>query len=224
MPGGPGGAGGDRINGATTGPVAPSDELDALERELLALAMEAQRAEWVHATHITEDTSALAVRANARLIERTVAAIQRSRPWAEEGLDATARRKVALLRVSLPLVAPSGHAEAEELAGLVNAMQSRYAQGRVALPGEPTPRDLEGLSRLLATERDPARLAAAWIGWHEVARPMRGPFERYVALANHGAREIGFDDLGAMWRSRYDMAPEARRPGGGPPRGGEAPR
>jgi peptidyl-dipeptidase A len=31
---------------------------------------------------------------------------------------------------------------------------------------------------------------------------------RFVELANEGARELGFADLGAMWRSKYDMAPE----------------
>ena len=28
-------------------------------------------------------------------------------------------------------------------------------------------------------------------------------------LGNEGARELGFDDLGALWRSKYDMTPEA---------------
>src|SRR5688572_26274216 len=38
---------------------------------------------------------------------------------------------------------------------------------------------------------------------------MRKPFQRYVELANKGAREIGFKDVGAMWREKYDMAPDA---------------
>ena len=32
---------------------------------------------------------------------------------------------------------------------------------------------------------------------------------RYVELANKGARELGFKDNGAMWRSKYDMPPDA---------------
>jgi peptidyl-dipeptidase A len=31
---------------------------------------------------------------------------------------------------------------------------------------------------------------------------------RFVDLANEGARELGFADLGAMWRSGYDMPPD----------------
>ena len=38
---------------------------------------------------------------------------------------------------------------------------------------------------------------------------MRGDFARFVALSNKGARELGFADTGAMWRSKYDMEPDA---------------
>jgi peptidyl-dipeptidase A len=38
---------------------------------------------------------------------------------------------------------------------------------------------------------------------------MRPMYERFVVLANEGAREIGFTDLGALWKSGYDMAPDA---------------
>src|SRR5213078_1870574 len=42
-----------------------------------------------------------------------------------------------------------------------------------------------------------------------ISVPMRGDFARYVALANKGARELRFADTGAMWRSKYDMPPDA---------------
>ncbi len=37
---------------------------------------------------------------------------------------------------------------------------------------------------------------------------MREDFARFVELSNKGARELGFKDTGAMWRSKYDMAPD----------------
>jgi peptidyl-dipeptidase A len=37
---------------------------------------------------------------------------------------------------------------------------------------------------------------------------MRKPFQRYVELANKGASELGFANTGAMWRSKYDLAPD----------------
>ena len=38
---------------------------------------------------------------------------------------------------------------------------------------------------------------------------MRPLFQKYVELGNKGARELGFADMGAMWRSKYDMPPDA---------------
>jgi peptidyl-dipeptidase A len=37
---------------------------------------------------------------------------------------------------------------------------------------------------------------------------MRARYTRFVELTNKGARELGFDDTGAMWRSNYDMPPD----------------
>ncbi|HEX4446988.1 MAG TPA: M2 family metallopeptidase, partial [Polyangiaceae bacterium] len=68
---------------------------------------------------------------------------------------------------------------------------------------------LEDLSRVLAKSRDFAELVDAWRGWHEAAAPMKDRYARYVALANEGAREIGYDDVGALWRAGYDMPPAA---------------
>ena len=52
------------------------------------------------------------------------------------------------------------------------------------------------------------QLTEAWKGWHDIGAPMREPYEEFAALANEGARELGFKDLGVMWRAGYDMSPE----------------
>ena len=68
---------------------------------------------------------------------------------------------------------------------------------------------LEDLSRLLASNFNLAEVLDAWVGWHKISPPMRDDFRRYVELANKGARELGFANAGAMWRSKYDMPPDA---------------
>ena len=60
----------------------------------------------------------------------------------------------------------------------------------------------------MAKSRDPKELATLWAGWHEVGKPMRGDYARLAELSNQGARELGFADTGALWRSQYDMTPE----------------
>jgi len=69
--------------------------------------------------------------------------------------------------------------------------------------------DITAIERIMASSRDPKELADLWAGWHKVGAPMRERYSRFVDLSNQGAREIGFEDTGAMWRSGYDMSPEA---------------
>ena len=40
----------------------------------------------------------------------------------------------------------------------------------------------------MATSRNPAELLEAWRGWHQIAPPMKPRYERFVELANEGAR------------------------------------
>jgi peptidyl-dipeptidase A len=61
----------------------------------------------------------------------------------------------------------------------------------------------------MRTSRDEAELREAWLGWHDLARPLRAKYTRYAELADEGAREIGFKDVGMLWRSAYDMPAEA---------------
>ena len=51
----------------------------------------------------------------------------------------------------------------------------------------------EDLSKIMATSRNVKELRESWVGWHAIAPPLRKPFERYVALANKGARELGLN-------------------------------
>jgi peptidyl-dipeptidase A len=183
--------------------------LDRTERRLLELSIDAQQADWVYATFITQDTQALSSRAYSRLLSATAEAAREAARFGPAPLDETSRRKLRAIPLSLPLLAPKDPAEGEELPRLITDMQATYAKGRHQPAGATEPLPLEGLEKILATNREPQQLQDVWVGWHRVAPPMRPSFERYVELANRGAREFGFGDLGEMWRSKYDMPPEA---------------
>jgi peptidyl-dipeptidase A len=48
-----------------------------------------------------------------------------------------------------------------------------------------------------------------WTSWHtNVGAPMRQDYTRLVEIANQGATELGYKDVGALWRSKYDMPPD----------------
>jgi peptidyl-dipeptidase A len=87
-------------------------------------------------------------------------------------------------------------------------MEGEYGKGKYC-PEPGKCMDLEDITKIMANSRDANQLLDVWRGWHIISRPMRDEFTRYVQLANKGARELGFADTGAMWRSKYDMPPDA---------------
>jgi len=187
---------------------SPSAFIADSESRLLDLTVHANRADWVYQTYITEDTETLSTQAYARLMTAITQLAQYSMRFPSEALSGIEARKLRLLRLSLPLVAPEDPRIAEELARRVSAMSGAYAKGRYTPRGQAEPLDLQALSRILEQSQDPRVLEDVWTGWHRVGRAIRPEFVPYVELANRGARELGFADLGAMWRSKYDMGPD----------------
>jgi peptidyl-dipeptidase A len=192
-------------------PASRSTEADFVrdaEEELLRLYVTAGRADWVRMTYINDDTDALSADANARLDAAYARLAKAASRLPAAGLTADERRKVDLLRTSRPVAAPEDPVAGAELAGLVPAMEGIYSRWQHTPIGGSSPVDLQALSRILLESRDPGQLEDAWVGWHVVGREIRAPYVRFVELANRGARELGFSDTGAMWRSSYDMPPD----------------
>ena len=182
--------------------------VDAAEAKLLELAVEASRAGWVQSTYITDDTEILAAKANERAINAGVEYAKQAVRFDKIKLPDDVARKLLLLKNGLTLAAPSNPKESEEVTRIAAAMEGEYGKGKYC-PQKDKCLDLEDLSKIMAESRDPAQLLDAWRGWHSIAVPIRPQYQRFVELANKGARELGFADNGAMWRSKYDMPPDA---------------
>jgi peptidyl-dipeptidase A len=182
--------------------------LDEVESQSLVLGAEASRAEWVKSNFITADTEALAARADERQINAGVGWAKRAADFNGVALPEDMARKMKLLRVALTVATPSNPKDSEELTSIVASMEGTYGKGKYCPKGPDACLDLEDLSKIMATSRNPKELLDAWQGWHAIAKPIREPYSRYVELANKGARELGFADTGAMWREKYDMPPD----------------
>ena len=178
------------------------------EQRLLLLGVDAARADWIKSTYITDDTEAIAAKLNEKAIAATVAYAKQATRFDGLKLDAETARKLKLLKLSLTIATPSDAGESEELTRIVTGMEDTYGKGKYCPTGPASCRDLEELSKTLAESRDPKALQDAWTGWHAISKPIRKDFVRYVELANKGARQLGFQDNGAMWRAKYDMAPD----------------
>jgi len=189
--------------------------LDQAEARLLVLAVDSSRADWVRSTYITGDTEIIAARADEKAIAAQVQLAKDATRFDGLKLPADLARKLMLLKVSLTLATPANPQDSAELTNIVSQMEGAYGKGKYCPDGQGTSAakdkclDLDDLSRILRTSTDPKQLLDAWTGWHAISVPIRVPFQRYIALANKGARELGFTDTGALWRSRYDMPPDA---------------
>ena len=187
--------------------------LDDAGKKLFDLSLDAGQASWIQSTYITGDTEAMAAKANERLIDESVRLAKAAVAFDKVKLPADQRRMMKLLKNTLVLAAPANPAESAEVTRLGASLEGTYGKGKYCPEdqgGKAKPcLDIEAITRIMANSRDPKELLDAWSGWHAISRPMRPDFQRFVELANKGARELGFKDTGAMWRSKYDMPPDA---------------
>lgn len=167
----------------------------------------AGRIAWVRATNITFDTMWLEARANAELTEYQVQLANAAARFNDVETPEDVRRKLNLLRGGIVLPAPSAPGSATALSALTTRLDSTYATGKFTFQGREI--TLDEASQLIAESRNPAETRALYEGWRTISPVMRDDYARMVEIANAGSRELGFDDTGAMWRSGYDMAPDA---------------
>lgn len=180
-------------------------EVDA---RLLGLWRAEETAAWAYETDLTDSKAALAAAGEEKTMAFLSDAIPRAARYDGVEVDPQTRRELHLLKLASTLPAPSDPAKRAELATIGTRLSATYGKGEWCPPGEAC-LDIGGIEEILATSDDPARLRAAWEGWHAIAPPMRQDYVRFVALSNEGAREIGFADTGELWRSGYDMTPAA---------------
>jgi peptidyl-dipeptidase A len=218
---------------AASAPVAASSALPTVdearafvaevEDRLHALWVSRDQAAWVTQNFITYDSEALAAAGEEATAAFMGEAIRRSKRFdsIRGQLPPDVARKLYLLSVAQTVPAPTDPAKRAELAAIEAAMTSAYGKGQYCPPsdspllkyaradkGAKAPcLHLDELSHVLATSRKLAELVEAWRGWHAVGASIKAKYERYVELANAGAKDIGVADVGALWRSGYDMTP-----------------
>ena len=178
------------------------------ERELAEFSVMSNRAQWVNATYITEDTDALAAHFGTIGTQMQVRLANEAARFANvQGLNPDTRRKLDILRSGITLPAPTTEGAAAELNQIATRLQSQYGRGRGTMNGESlTGNEIEAR---MGTVRNPAQLQEMWTSWNDnVGAPMRRDYARLVQIANQGASELGFANAGAMWRSVYDMPPD----------------
>jgi peptidyl-dipeptidase A len=186
----------------------------AAEKELNDLGLRAQRAGWVQENFITDDTEQIAGDANDALTEAGTRLAKQAVRFDGLALPFDTARKLKLIKLSLTIPAPSDEKERQELTRIVVKMDGAYGKGKYCpdrekgAEGQPKCYTLNDAEKIMRDSQDPAELKKAWVGWHSISPSYRNDYERFVNLANKGAREQGYKDVGALWRDNYDMDPD----------------
>ena len=175
------------------------------EKDLGDFSVIGQRAAWVNNTYINDDTDALNTYFGTIGTEKGVKYATLAAKYSQvPGLDPDVARKLNILRGALVLAAPQTPGTAGQLNDITTRLQSAYGKGRATHKGKVITGD--DAEALMGDLRNPAETKEIWQSWHEnVGRPMRQDYTRMVEIANQGAKELGYADTGAMWRSNYDM-------------------
>jgi peptidyl-dipeptidase A len=183
--------------------------IEQAEQELFDLGIKAGRAAWVQENFITVDTEAIAANANEVVNTAATKYAKEAHRFDKVQLSPELARKRLLLELAAGFPAPNNPKAQKELAEIESSLDGDYGKGKWCRDGADKPcLDVNDVGRLMATSRNADELKQAWIGWHAVGAPMRQRYARMVQLGDEGARELGYPDVGALWRSNYDMPPD----------------
>ena len=183
--------------------------IEDAEKRLFELGNKSQRASWVQENFITDDTEQIAADANEILNSAATAAAKAAHRYDNVKLSPELARKRKLLELAAGFPAPNDPKAQKELAQIMASLDGDYGKGKWCPEGDKKPcLDVTAVGKLMAESRDPEELKRAWIGWHAVGAPMRERYARMVQLGDEGSKELGYADVGALWRSDYDMSPD----------------
>ena len=194
---------------AQQAPAPTEAEADAflakVEKAMFDHSLISSRAAWINSTYISDDSDAVAAYFGAIGTTMTVDyALEAAKYATAPGLSVETKRRLDLLRTALTLPAPTMPGAAQQLNDLSTRLQSTYGKGKGTLNGQPI--NGSDIEEKMGSSRNPQELKEMWLSWHDnVGAPMRGDYAKLVDIANAGAKELGFADTGAMWRSKYDM-------------------
>jgi peptidyl-dipeptidase A len=182
--------------------------LTKTNQDLARLITEYQLVDWERATNITDANEAAAAKANEALLGYINQAVSEARRFKGVPMDKDLERQFKLLILTATTAAPDDGQKRAEFTQIAAKMEGIYGKGKYCkTPGKC--QNLGDLEEIIGRSRNYDELLDAWRGWHDVGDSIRPLYKRFVELANEGARDFGFKDTGVLWRSGYDMQPDA---------------
>jgi peptidyl-dipeptidase A len=205
-----GGAAKDAGKNAPPTAVEAQKFIEDAEQRLFDLGVKASRAGWVQENFITDDTEQIAAEAGEEANTAAAKYAKEAHRYDSVALSPELARKRLLLELATGFPAPDDPKAQKELAQVLASLDGDYGKGKWC-PDGPQGKclDVTAVGKLMAESRNAEELKRAWLGWHAIGAPMRQRYARMVELGNQGSKELGYADVGALWRSNYDMPADA---------------
>ncbi|WP_425602203.1 M2 family metallopeptidase [Luteimonas aquatica] len=187
-----------------------ADEFIArVNREYKEMYPEFTSSQWLSSTYINDDTKLLAAKGNERFLTQLKRWLEQAKRFEGQKMSPATARAINLLKLGTSMPPPKDPAKLTELTAIATDLEGQYGAGTWCRDkSDPKScRQLGDLEEVLRNSRDYDEQLQAWQGWHTIAQPMRGEYQRFAELVNEGARDMGYADAGEMWRSGYDMSP-----------------
>ena len=194
---------------------APKESADAfvarVNQTMAEMMPEGTSAAWLSQTYISDDTARIAAAYSEKQLGQLNEFVEQAKQYDGQPMSEASARAIALLKLGTSMPAPRDPAKLKQLTELATGLDQAYGSGAYCTGEgeEKVCRQIGELSETLAKSRDYNAQLEAWQGWHTISVPMREDYQQFAELVNEGAREMGYKDAGHMWRSGYDMDPDA---------------
>jgi peptidyl-dipeptidase A len=199
---------------ACSGPPADTASMETAEEfvaranaELEELSVEGGAVGWIRATYINHDTAILAARSQEKYAAWHSKTVAGSLKYADQALSPETRRALDILKLGTSQPAPNDADKRKELSEITTYLGGAYGAGKYCPDDGRECMVLGDLENIIANSKDYDKNLDAWVGWRTISPPMREKYQRFVELANEGSEELGYSNLGEMWRAGYDMSP-----------------
>ena len=161
-------------------------------------------ASWISSNFITYDSQKVIADYGTRYTLKSLERSREASAFDDLSTSTENRRMLNILKSSFVMPPPLNKELATELSSITTSLEAMYGSGEHCYE-DGSCYDLEAFESIIDNSRNPEELLKAWLGWHEIGKPMKPMYMRMVDIGNQGARDLGYKGLSDLWFSKYDM-------------------
>ncbi|XP_021364030.1 angiotensin-converting enzyme-like [Mizuhopecten yessoensis] len=159
---------------------------------------------WNYSVNITADTAAKMITSVLNTAEfAKLSAEEISKLHWKELADHDTKRQLKTI-TQIGQGAMNDKAKLKRLYNVQSRMKSMYKKGKVCLTPDRCIALEPGMTEIMSSSRNKTVLLNAWKGWRATTRSIKPYYTEFVDLSNEGIRDLGYEDTGEYWRSKYE--------------------